>query len=88
MQIHNLGIDENTHRPSATMYDVISEATRKSVIHSEQLTSALGSVGDQVTLQKTLTAANLKPGQYTLHIRVNDKISNQTVEPAASFRVE
>ena len=47
-----------------------------------------GNVGDQVTLQKTLSAANLQPGMYRIEIKVNDNISKQTVGPTATFSVE
>jgi hypothetical protein len=45
-------------------------------------------VGDQVTLQKTLSAANLQPGLYKIEIKVNDNLSKQMVDPTATFAVE
>jgi hypothetical protein len=48
----------------------------------------MGNVGDQVTLQKTIAAANLQPGIYKIQIKVNDNISKQTVDPSAVFAVE
>jgi hypothetical protein len=48
----------------------------------------MGNVGDQVTLQKTLSAANLQPGLYKIEIKVNDNVSKQTVGPTATFAVE
>jgi hypothetical protein len=41
-----------------------------------------------VTLQKTLSAANLVPGVYRIQIKVNDNISKQTLDPSATFAVE
>jgi hypothetical protein len=58
------------------------------VIHTIESTETMGNVGDQVTLQKTLSAANLQPGMYKIEIRVNDKLSRQTVGPTATFAVE
>ncbi len=89
MQVYNLGVDEKTHKPSATVeYDVVNAATNKPVIHTVESTDQMGNVGDQVTLQKTLSAANLDPGIYRIEIKVNDKISKQTVDPSATFAVE
>jgi GWxTD domain-containing protein len=89
MQVYNLGVDEKTHKPSATFeYDVVNTATNKAVIHSIDSTEKMGNVGDQVTLQKTLAAANLNPGVYRIQIRVNDSVSKQTVDPSATFAVE
>jgi GWxTD domain-containing protein len=89
MQVYNLGVDEKTHKPSATFeYDVVNTATNKAVIHSVDSTEKMGNVGDQVTLQKTLAAANLVPGVYRIQIKVNDSVSKQTVDPSATFAVE
>jgi GWxTD domain-containing protein len=89
MQIYNLGVDEKTHKPSATIeYDVTNAATNKQVIKSVESTDQMGNVGDQMTLQKTLSAANLGPGIYRIKIKVNDNISKQTVDPSATFAVE
>ena len=53
MQVYNLGVDEKTHKPSATFeYDVTNVATNKSVLQKVDSTETMGNVGDQVTLQK------------------------------------
>jgi len=89
MQIYNLGIDEKTHKPSATIeYDVVNTATNKAVVHTTESTEQMGNIGDQMTLQKSLSAANLQPGMYKIQIKVNDNISKQTVDPTAMFVVE
>ena len=89
MQVYNLGVDDKTHKPSATVeYNVVNEATNKAVIHTIESTDQMGNVGDQVTLQKTLSAANLEPGVYRIQIKVNDNISKQTVDPSVTFAVE
>jgi len=89
MQVYNLTVDDKTHKPSATVeYDVVNAATNKPVIHTVESTDNMGNIGDQVTLQKTLAAANLEPGVYRLQIKVNDNISKQSVDPTATFAVE
>ena len=89
MQVYNLGVDETTHKASATFeYDITNKATNKAVIHTVESTDKMGNVGDQVTLQKTLAAANLDPGVYRVQIKVNDNISKQTVTTPAEFAVE
>ncbi|MBS1849352.1 MAG: GWxTD domain-containing protein [Acidobacteria bacterium] len=89
MQVYNLSVDEKTHKPSATIqYEVINQATNKAVVRTIESTDKLGNVGEQVTLQKTLSAANLGPGTYRIEIKVNDNISKQTVDPSATFAVE
>ena len=58
------------------------------MIHTVESTEQMGNVGEQVTLQKTLSASNLDPGVYRIQIKVNDNISKQTVDPSAMFAVE
>jgi GWxTD domain-containing protein len=89
MQVYNLSVDDKTHKASATFeYDVIDAATNKPVVHTVESTEKMGNVGDQVTLEKTLSAASLNPGIYRIEIKVNDNISKQTVDPTATFAVE
>src|ERR1700720_1815779 len=89
MQVYNLGVDDKTHKPSATVeYDVVNAATNKAVIHTVESTDQMGNIGDQVTLEKPLSASSLDPGVYRIQIKVNDNISKQTVDPSATFAVE
>src|ERR1700688_4212979 len=88
MQVYNLSVDEKTHKPSATIEYNVTDANNKAVIHTVESTDTMGNVGDQVTLQKTLSAANLPAGLYKIEIKVNDKLSKQTVDPTATFAVE
>ena len=89
MQVYNLGVDEKTHKPSATFeFDITNLATNKSVVQKVESTDTMGNVGEQITLQKSIAAANLQPGTYKIQIKVNDNISKQTVDPSAVFSVE
>ena len=74
---------------SATFeYDIVNAATNKAVVHAVESSEKMGNVGEQVTLQKTVAAANLDPGVYRIQIKVSDNISKQTVDPTATFAVE
>jgi hypothetical protein len=89
MQVYNLGVDEKTHKASATIeYHITNIATNKPVVEKVESTDAMGNVGDQLTLQKSIAAANLQPGVYKIQIKVNDNVSKQTVDPSATFAVE
>jgi 5-hydroxyisourate hydrolase-like protein (transthyretin family) len=89
MQVYNLTVDDKTHKPSATVeYNVVNAATNKPVVHTVESTETMGNIGDQVTLEKTLSAANLEAGVYRLQIKVNDNLSKQTVDPSVTFAVE
>ncbi len=89
MQVYNLGVDEKTHKASATFeYDIVNLATNKPVVQKTESTDTMGNVGEQVTLQKSIASANLQPGVYKIEIKVNDNISKQTADPSATFAVE
>lgn len=89
MQVYNLGVDDKTHKPSATFeYDIVNVATNKPVVQKTESTDTMGNVGEQVTLQKSIASDYLQPGVYKIEIKVNDKISKQTVDPSATFAVE
>jgi GWxTD domain-containing protein len=89
MQVYNLGVDDKTHKPSATFeYNIVNVATNKSVVQQIESTEKMGNIGEQVTLQKSIASANLQPGVYKINIKVNDNISKQTVDPSATFAVE
>lgn len=89
MQVYNLGIDDTTKRPSATVeYEVVNVADNKPVVKVEETTAQMGNVGEQLTLEKTLPLNGLQPGTYQVTIKVNDKISKQTIAPTAKFVVE
>jgi GWxTD domain-containing protein len=89
MQVYNLGVDEKTHKPSATFeFDIVNIATNKPVVQKMESTETMGNVGEQVTLQKSIASANLQPGVYRIDIKVNDNVSKQTIDPSATFAVE
>jgi GWxTD domain-containing protein len=89
MQVYNLGVDEKTHKASATFeYDIVNMATNKPVVQKVESTDQMGNVGEQVTLQKTIASSSLQPGLYKIEIKVNDNISKQTIDPSAVFAVE
>jgi len=89
MQVYNLGVDDKTHKPSATFeYDIVNVATNRPVVQKTESTATMGNVGEQVTLEKSIASANLPPGVYKIEIKVNDNVSKQTVDPSATFAVE
>ncbi len=89
MQVYNLGVDEKTHKPSATFqYNITNLATNKQVVQQLDNTDTMGNLGDQVTLEKSIRAANLQPGTYKIQIKISDNISKQTIDPSAVFAVE
>jgi GWxTD domain-containing protein len=89
LQVYNLGLDQKTNKPSATVeYQVVNTATQQHVLDFTESTAQMGNVGDQVTLGKSLQLSQLDPGVYQVTIKVNDQISKQTISPTAKFAVQ
>jgi 5-hydroxyisourate hydrolase-like protein (transthyretin family) len=89
VQVYNLSVNNQTHKPQATVeYNLINAANNQAVIHKVESTDQMGNIGDQVTLEKSLSASGLQPGMYRLTIKVSDNISKQTVDPSVTFTVE
>ena len=89
LQVYNLGVDQKTNRPSATVeYQVVNTATKQHVLDFTESTAQMGNVGEQVTLGKSLQLSQLDPGIYQVTIKVNDQISKQTISPTAKFSVQ
>lgn len=89
MQVYNLGKDQKTNKPSASIeYDIVNVATKKSVVHTVETTEELGNIGDQITVQKSLPVAGMEPGVYQLTIKVDDKLARQSITPTTRFTVE
>jgi GWxTD domain-containing protein len=89
MQVYNLAMDQQTHRPSATIeYEVTSLADNKAVVQVKESTADMGNVGEQITLEKSLPLNGFKPGVYQIAIKVRDHVSNQQLAQSARFAVE
>ena len=89
MQVYNLGVDEKTKKPSATVqYDLVNLQTNKSVVTSQESTEQMSKVGDQMTLEKSLALNSMEPGLYRLTVKVDDKVNNQTLTRSTPFQVE
>jgi GWxTD domain-containing protein len=89
MQVYNLGLDEKTKKPSATFeYQVLNTATNQPVLDFTESTAQMGNVGEQITLEKSLSAGQLAPGVYQVTIKVSDLVSKQTISPTVKFAVQ
>ena len=89
LQVYNLGLDQKTNKPSATVeYQVINTANNQPVLDFTESTSQMGNIGEQMTLAKAIPLNQLAPGVYQVTIKVNDQISKQTISPTAKFAVQ
>jgi GWxTD domain-containing protein len=89
LQLYNFLPDEKTRRANGTIeYEVVNNDTNQKVLDlTEDIAKMPESSTQQVTVNKRMTLTALKPGLYTLKMKVTDKNRNQTLTPAATFRV-
>jgi hypothetical protein len=48
----------------------------------------MGHVGDQITLEKSVSLNSFQPGVYKLTVKVDDNVSKQQIAPTVRFAVE
>jgi hypothetical protein len=85
-QIYNLGLDEKTHKPSATIEYVLRKGEKevsRFMEEQDQLTGA----SQQMTLEKLYPLKDLEPGRYSLVVNVTDNLTKRTISPVAKFEV-
>jgi len=89
LQLYNFGPDEKTQKPSGSVeYEVTKNGTNEKIFNfSEEIEKMPDASAQQVTIEKLLPLQTLKPGQYTLKMRVTDRNRNQTLTPSATFTV-
>jgi GWxTD domain-containing protein len=90
LQLYNFQPDEKTNRPDGSIeYQVVRNGSNQSVFDfSEDLKTLPGASAQQVTVEKLLPLKTLEPGQYTLRMKVTDRLRNETLTPTATFTVD
>jgi len=96
MQVYNFGQDEQTHKPSGEVeYELFKNGSKDAIFTFKQDLSDIQKANKtsesstQITIEQLLPLEKLKlaPGQYTLKMKVTDKVKNQTLTPSAQFTV-
>jgi GWxTD domain-containing protein len=86
MQIYNAGIDQTTLRPSVDVEYVLMK-DGKEIAKSPEDWRGNSDSGQRLTLTRLLNSNNLNPGDYTLEVRVRDRVSGQSLVQSAKFTV-
>lgn len=85
-QVYNLKIDQNTHKNNASV-DIQILQGDKAVKHVTQTSEQLHQSGEQLTVQETIPAQTLPPGNYRIEIKTTDALANQSISRSAEFKV-
>jgi GWxTD domain-containing protein len=87
-QLYNFEPDEKTKKPNGTVeYEIVKNGSNQKVFEYTEDVNSLEGSASQITIQKLLPLKSLEPGSYTLRLKVQDKVRNQTLTPTATFTV-
>lgn len=90
VKLYNFQPDEKTNKPQGTVeYEIVKTSDNSKVLEfTEDVTQIEGSAS-QMTIEKMLPLGNLNlaPGQYTIRLKVTDKLKNQSLTQSAQFSI-
>ncbi len=86
MQVYNLGMDPQSHRPSLDVqYQITKDG--KPLLDQPEDAAKWAQPVQQITLEKQLPLKSLTPGKYSVQIKVTDNVRKQTISPTATFEL-
>src|SRR5690349_85175 len=86
MQIYNAGIDQTTLRPSVDVeYALIKDG--KEIGKQAEDWRGNSDSGQRLTLTRLINSAALNPGDYSIEVRVRDRVSGQSLVLSAKFTI-
>jgi GWxTD domain-containing protein len=86
MQIYNAGVDQTTLRPSVDVEYALMKDGKEIGKQVEDWRGNSDS-GQRLTLARLLDSRGLAPGDYSLEVRVKDRVSGQALVQSAKFTV-
>ncbi|HMJ26201.1 MAG TPA: GWxTD domain-containing protein [Pyrinomonadaceae bacterium] len=86
MQIYNAGVDQTTLRPSVDVEYALMKDGKEVGKQIEDWRGNSDS-GQRLTLARLLDSRGLTPGDYSLEVRVKDRVSGQALVQSAKFTV-
>ena len=86
MQIYNAGIDQTTLRPSVDVeYALMKDG--KEIGKQAEDWRGNSEAGQRLTLARLIDSRGLNPGDYSVEVRVRDRVSGQSLVQSAKFSV-
>lgn len=82
LELYHAGVDQTTLRPSVDVEYVMLKDGKEIYKQAEDW-RGINDSGQRLTLARLIDTRNLTPGEYELTIRINDRVSNQSLAPAA-----
>lgn len=86
MQVYNVGTDQTTLRPSVDVQYILMK-DGKEVGKTIEDWQGLADYGQRLTLARLIDTRNLPMGEYTIEVRIRDRVSNQSLSKNDKFTV-
>lgn len=86
MQIYNAGIDQTTLKPSVDVEYVLQKDGKDIGRQAEDWRGNTDS-GQRLTLARLMDSRELTPGEYSMEVRVRDRVSGQSLVQSEKFTV-
>jgi len=86
MQIYSAGIDQTTLKPSVDVDYVVIKDGKEIGKQTEDWRGNSDS-GQRLTLARLLDSRSLNPGDYSMEVRVRDRVSGQNLVQSAKFTI-
>lgn len=89
MKLYNFQPEEKSNKPQGTVeYEIVRTSDNSRVLEFTEEATGLEGSASQLTVEKLLPLSNMEPGQYTLKVKVTDKLKNDTLTQSAQFTVK
>jgi hypothetical protein len=86
LQIYNAGIDQTSLRPSVDVEYVLLK-DEKEVGKQIEDWRGTSTAGDRLTLARLIDSRALAPGDYSVEVRIRDRVSEQSLVEKATFTI-
>jgi GWxTD domain-containing protein len=86
MQVYNVGTDQTTLRPSVDVQYVLMK-DGKEVGKTSEDWQGLADYGQRLTLARLIDTRSLGMGDYSIEVRIRDRVSGQSVTQSGKFTV-
>lgn len=90
VKLYNFQPDEKTNKPAGTVeYEIVKSSDNSKVLEFTEDVATIEGSASQMTIEKMLSLGklNLPKGQYTLRLKVTDKLRNQSLTQSAQFSI-
>jgi GWxTD domain-containing protein len=88
LKLYNLQPEEKSNKPQGTVqYEVIRSTDNKRVLEFTEEATELEGSASQLTIEKLMPLTDLEPGQYTLKVKITDRLKNTSLTQSAQFSI-